>query len=282
MPMLRPPTTTFAPKTCAEFTSDKLNFNGIGVFGTALPGEVTNIDYVTTEDNLFQGVQLYTKGSVFGDFVHLQILDAANPYLAVPGYMLNQFSTHWLMRDDSQLQLNKELDYPGEGFGWDGRARGRHLSRYRFGAGVRQLQFSQGVDMTPDQLPPPGTLAVVQSWQRHVTMYLLFFFVAVFIGWDVYVAWNTPHSDTISEVTLTWFWLHPSLPAGIGYLMELTWPRNSNKLSKVVRAVLLAVLATVVLVLDYVLHLFPTMPPIIPFAVCVPLGHLLWPQVLEV
>ena len=129
---------------------------------------------------------------------------------------------------------------------------------------------------------PAGTLPVVQSWQRHVTINLVCAVIAVLIGWDVYAAWDAPHSDTISEVTLSVFWLHPAIPAGIGYLMgHLTWPNNGNKTSKVFRTVTLAALLGALALLDFVFHLLPHMPPIVPFAVCVPLGHLLWPQVLE-
>lgn len=129
---------------------------------------------------------------------------------------------------------------------------------------------------------PPGSVAIVESWQRHVTIWLLCTVITALIAWDVYAAWDVPHSDTISEFTLSIFWLHPSLPAAVGYLMgHLTWPNNFNHIGKVWRSVLLCVLGAVLFGLDFGLHVIKPMVPLIPFAVCVPLGHLLWPQILE-
>lgn len=129
---------------------------------------------------------------------------------------------------------------------------------------------------------PPGTVAIVQSWQRHVTITGMCVGIAILCGWDVYAAWDKPHSDTISEVTLSFFWMHPAVAAGVGYLMgHLTWPDNSNSTSKVFRTAMLIGVMGALATVDFAFHLLPHMPPIVPFAIGLPLGHLLWPQILE-
>lgn len=104
-----PTGTGFKPVRTADFTADKLLYNGTGVSGTAALGVITNIDYVLTSDVLITGMQLMTKGSVFGDNVSFQVI--------MPGTtpaVLNQFVTNWQLRDDAQQQISKELSYPAK------------------------------------------------------------------------------------------------------------------------------------------------------------------------
>ena len=109
-----PTGTTFKPLSASEFTADKLNFAGHGVLASAAPGVATNIDLVMTDDCLAQGVQMLTSGSAFGDYVHMQVVDASGAFTGAPGTVLNQFGTNWYMRGDSQFQLNKDMLYPAK------------------------------------------------------------------------------------------------------------------------------------------------------------------------
>lgn len=108
-----PSNTTFKPVRKIDFTADKLVFNGVGVTGTATLGSTTNIDYLLPDDNLLQGVQAYTKTANFGDTVSLQILDTSTGAVSgTPYAVISQYVSNWRLRDDAQVQMDKQLEYP--------------------------------------------------------------------------------------------------------------------------------------------------------------------------
>jgi hypothetical protein len=79
--------TKYNPEHINYFEKSKLNKDGQGVTGTALAGQVTNIDYTITDDSLITGGFLLVSGAVWGDFVDFQVLNGA----AVAA----QFITNW-------------------------------------------------------------------------------------------------------------------------------------------------------------------------------------------
>lgn len=98
------------------------------------------------------------------------------------------------------------------------------------------------------------------------------------IGWDIFVAANTVSGDTISEITLAFAYKHPFVAFALGVLCgHLTWPRRINSDHKwtILVALIIASVATLVVDLSGIL---PKMIPIIPLAIGIPVGHLLWPQ----
>lgn len=62
-----------------------------------------------------------------------------------------------------------------------------------------------------------------------VTKVLMLSIAIVLIGWDIYVAANDIPGDTISELTLSWAFMHPVIPFAVGVLCgHLFWPQGGS------------------------------------------------------
>lgn len=108
-----PSGTQYNPINVDDFEKTKLNYDAVGVGGTATAGTTTNIDYAVTDDMLLTGAQVLTNTSVFGDSVSFQLVDVAGLFYP-PGSVLNQFVTNWQTRSDSQEQINLQVNYPAK------------------------------------------------------------------------------------------------------------------------------------------------------------------------
>jgi len=98
------------------------------------------------------------------------------------------------------------------------------------------------------------------------------------IGWDIWVVVEPTPGDTISEVFLGFTYRHPFVAFALGVLCgHLTWPRTFNSDHKWTILIALIITSVATLVLD-LSGILPRMLPIIPLAVGIPIGHLLWPQ----
>ncbi len=97
-----------------QFASDNVQVNNQGIMGTAIAGQLTNIDLKMLDDNFITGGILNTISSTFGDYVHLQVIDIDNVLGYGANVILGQYCTSWFMRSDSQEQLNEKTDYPAK------------------------------------------------------------------------------------------------------------------------------------------------------------------------
>lgn len=105
--------TTYSPRNTNEFSSKCLNFDGIGINGTAIANTTTSIDYLITQDVLITGAILLTKNSKFGDNFIFQVVDI-DGILSPSGTILNQFITNWYVSEDIQKQLDMQINYPAK------------------------------------------------------------------------------------------------------------------------------------------------------------------------
>jgi hypothetical protein len=104
---------TFNPTKVADFDKLKLNFNGMGVIGTATAGTTTNIDLALTDDNLITGAMLQCQNMTWGDSVSLQVVDVTGVY-APAGTVLSQFVTNWYVITDFERQIDLQINYPAK------------------------------------------------------------------------------------------------------------------------------------------------------------------------
>lgn len=108
-------TTQYAPQKLSDLTSAILNYRGTGVSSTASAGTSTNIDYKMTEDRLILGVEAILNGHVYGDNMHLQVVDV-DGIMYPAGTVLNQFATSWFVIADQQYQPGSNVPYPAKIF----------------------------------------------------------------------------------------------------------------------------------------------------------------------
>jgi hypothetical protein len=113
-------------------------------------------------------------------------------------------------------------------------------------------------------------------WTRWVTIGSLAATLVFLIGWDIYVATNAIHGDTISELVLSFSRRVLILPTAVGIIAgHMLWP-SKKVLPATTTFCILASVVAVVIVVDVVGH--PTITPAIPFAIGVGIGHFGWGQ----
>jgi hypothetical protein len=111
---------TFNPSNLGEFDKGKLQANHQSVSGTANFGATTYIDLDLSDDHLFTGIEIFAKGSTWGDTVTMQVVDKIG---ALPNGMvfpvntvLNQFGTNIFLPEDVQEKLCEDSHYPAKIF----------------------------------------------------------------------------------------------------------------------------------------------------------------------
>lgn len=109
-----PSNTTYNPPNVDAFVKTALNYDAVGVSGTAAAGTSTNIDYAVTNDMLLTGAQVLTNTASFGDSITFQLVDINNVLGYGANLVLNQFVTNWQLRTDSQEQINLHVNYPAK------------------------------------------------------------------------------------------------------------------------------------------------------------------------
>ena len=109
-----------------------------------------------------------------------------------------------------------------------------------------------------------------------ITKWLMLAAAVLLIGYDIYVAANTPKGDTISEISLSWAWDWPTLPLVWGVVVgHLFWPITALQY-KWTKIGILWGLVSVFLALD--IWLLADVFPLVPLMLGVFAGHCLWPQ----
>lgn len=68
-----PSNTTYNPPNVDAFVKTALNYDAIGITGTASAGSTTNIDHALTDDMLLTGAQVLTNTANFGDSLTFQV-----------------------------------------------------------------------------------------------------------------------------------------------------------------------------------------------------------------
>jgi hypothetical protein len=111
--------------------------------------------------------------------------------------------------------------------------------------------------------------------QRTLTIWLLLAGLIFYVAYDLWCAF-TPGA-TISEVTINFFYRHPVVPFTIGALFgHLSWPTVTTRPhSETVAIVCCYVVAAVS---AYLWARIPSILPVVPLVLGIPIGHLLWPQ----
>jgi hypothetical protein len=109
-----PSNTTYNPPNIDAFIKTALNYDAVGVTGTAAAGNTTNIDYALTNDTLITGAQVLTNTAAFGDSISFQVVDVNNILGYGANVVLNQFVTNWQLRADSQEQIDLKVNYPAK------------------------------------------------------------------------------------------------------------------------------------------------------------------------
>jgi hypothetical protein len=104
----------------------------------------------------------------------------------------------------------------------------------------------------------------------------MLFAVLLLIGWDIWVAANSTPADTISEIVLFYAGRTFILPLSLGVVSgHLLWPIK-HRLKVWMIFTIFAIVAGATVFWDVVGH--PHIPPMIPFAFGVLLGHFVWGQ----
>jgi len=116
-------------------SSEGFLFNGQGVAGVAEAGGVdplgktSNIDYTLNAEHYVNGMELFLRNQVFGDYLHFQVIDKDFAYAGIlypeeyapgvtwdmlfpDGMQLNQFGTHWYVDPDACNQDAIRIEYP--------------------------------------------------------------------------------------------------------------------------------------------------------------------------
>lgn len=106
--------TTYTPTNIDQFSSAALNFRGTGVTATMNTETTTDLDLAIYEDRVMTGGVVLTKGSTFGDYIRLQVVDKDNILGYGAGTVLNEFVTNWYVTDDTQAQFPLECPYPAK------------------------------------------------------------------------------------------------------------------------------------------------------------------------
>jgi hypothetical protein len=104
----------YAPSKVSEFSSKDVNASFNGVYSVATKNSTTNIDFLLSDDCLITGAMFSTKGAVYGDKVHFQVVDKDNMFGYGAGMVLNQFITNWFINPDISRQLDMENGYPAK------------------------------------------------------------------------------------------------------------------------------------------------------------------------
>jgi hypothetical protein len=97
----------FDPQNRYEYTKYKMEVSNKGIRGVCAYGTTTNIDYTTTDDVLFVGLQFGLKNQVDGDTIHLEV------HHPVAG-LLKRFASDWQIFEDTQIQINEEAVFPAK------------------------------------------------------------------------------------------------------------------------------------------------------------------------
>jgi hypothetical protein len=119
------------------------------------------------------------------------------------------------------------------------------------------------------------------SKTARLTKLFIWVVASVAIGLDVYWATNGTPGDTISEITKAYSWKWASIPTAYGVITgHLFWPVFGEVRLKWERIMALWLLAIPIVVADIV-DLYDVIP-LIPLAIAIPLGRLLWPQSVPV
>jgi|GEM_PF-2179965 len=113
---------------------------------------------------------------------------------------------------------------------------------------------------------------------RYITIGLIWSVIATAIVWDIIAAIEPTPRDTISTVSLEYFWKRPVIPFFLGILIgHMSWPLDHEPNHLKISIPILAVLCIGVLILDLGGYIPRTIPMLIVL-VGVICGHLLWPQ----
>lgn len=115
--------TQFDPQRVADFEKSKMTLDAKGALYQAAPGVVSNLDFRVADDSCLLGGTLIVKGSTFGDFVDLKIVDVDGIYQVPgapdgvhfpPGTVLNTFMTSWYLQDDPQTKFKFDSPFPAK------------------------------------------------------------------------------------------------------------------------------------------------------------------------
>jgi len=118
--------------------------------------------------------------------------------------------------------------------------------------------------------------------RRKLTTILLVTGIAIYVVWDIYVAF-VEHSlisgtgGTISEVTLSYAEQHPQLPYAVGGVCGHLFTRVAKASQRLLRIGILSSIAINLTVADVFVNF--AVPPLAMLLIGLPLGIVLWPQV---
>lgn len=99
---------TYSPSKISDFTANNVSLKATGIAGTAVAGQVTDIDYQMPNDRIIIGGHFIAKNHVFGDTVTLQVVDKDNILGYGANLVLREFATNWGLSDDTQFQHGLE------------------------------------------------------------------------------------------------------------------------------------------------------------------------------
>ena len=116
---------------------------------------------------------------------------------------------------------------------------------------------------------------------KKITAGLIFVTIAVWIGWDVFVAIEPTPGDTESETLRNWGWAHPSFVFALGALHGHFFG-TSKTLRRFRRRVpyspfILAAIGVILAIAD-VAGILPSAHPLFAFLAGLPFGAVLWAQ----
>lgn len=95
-----------------ELASNNVHLNCQGFSSSVTAGTSTNIDYVLTDDCEITGLNLIIDKAIYGDYLHLQVIDVDGVFSGVPGYILNQFATNWYVSPTMNIEIQSQ--YPAK------------------------------------------------------------------------------------------------------------------------------------------------------------------------
>ena len=113
------------------------------------------------------------------------------------------------------------------------------------------------------------------STTARITRALLLAGLAAWIGWDIYVAFNSVTGDTISELTLGWSYTYSVIPYAAGVVAGHLWWPGPRPTNRTLPFLGLAAVSALVAGFDYDTA---TLFPLYPLVTGIVVGHLLWPQ----
>lgn len=95
-------------------TSEGFRFRGQGFSGTALAGQVTQIQHKLTEERFFNGLGIILQNHVYGDHGNLKIVDVDNVLGYGANTVLDEFANSWFFNPSSACQGANLMPYPAK------------------------------------------------------------------------------------------------------------------------------------------------------------------------